>query len=210
MGRMGIIIYSLLPYFLDGDFINKLYLVSEIPPSVNHYLAYRAIIKNGKPVAISYKTTEANKYQKNFIKYVKQEIKKQEWSLIPNSVQHFYVDAIFYFPRTDMDANNYWKVLLDAITDTKSIWLDDNVTCERVQGIYYDSDNPRIELVISPVEYIGIFENKSQLENFKSNCIGCNRYKRNCSILRNAINGKIQSEINNYNCKKFKAIKIKE
>lgn len=85
--------------------------------------------------------------------------------------------------------------MLDAITDSGSIWIDDNVACERVQGVFYDSENPRIEICIRPVEYIGVFKNAPQLELFKSNCIGCKRYKRNCSILKNAISGIIQKEL---------------
>lgn len=37
----------------------------------------------------------------------------------PDPMQHYYVDAVFYFPRIDMDTNNYWKVAFDAITDWK-------------------------------------------------------------------------------------------
>ena len=96
--------------------------------------------------------------------------------------------------------------MLDAITDTGLIWIDDNVTCERVQRIYYDSSNPRIELEIYPVEYIGVFDNASQLEKFESRCIGCNRYKRNCSILQKAKEGRIQEEIQDLVCKKYKKI----
>lgn len=182
-------------------------LVSDIPPSVNHYLAYRAIMKKGKPLAMSYKTPEAIRYQTNFTRYVIREVKKQGWDLVPSKNQHFYVDCIFYFPRTDMDCNNYFKCLLDAITDSKRIWVDDNVVCERVNGIYYDSDNPRIEIKITPVDYIGIFENLPQLEKFESNCIGCSRYKRNCSILQKAKDGRIQPEIQNMTCSKFKSNK---
>ena len=46
---------------------NILYITSPLPPSVNHYLAYRVIIKNKKPMAMSYKTREAIKYQKSFL-----------------------------------------------------------------------------------------------------------------------------------------------
>ena len=148
-------------------------LVSEIPPSVNHYLAYRAIIRNGKPLAMSYKTPEATRYQTRFARYVTKQVKEQGWDLIPNKTQHFYVDCVFYFPRVDMDCNNYFKCMLDAITDSGKIWVDDNVVCERVNGIYYDAENPRVEIQISPVDYIGIFDNISQLEKFESNCIGC-------------------------------------
>lgn len=182
----------------------KLKLVSPIPPSVNHYLGYRAIIKNGKPMAMSYKTSEATKYQKEFAKYVKEQIKEQGWNLTPNKEQHFYVDCIFYFDRTDMDCNNYFKCSLDAITETGLIWVDDNVVCERVQRIYYDRKNPHIEFTIYPVDYIGIFDNISQLEQFENNCFGCNRYKRNCSILQKAKEGRIQDDILNFVCLKYK------
>ena len=66
--------------------------------SVNHYLAYRAIIKNKKPMAVSYKTQEASRFQKEFAEYVKQQAKEQNWITDPNPFQHYYVDAVFYFP----------------------------------------------------------------------------------------------------------------
>ena len=183
--------------------MNILKLTSCIPPSVNHYLAYRAIMNNGRPQGTSYKTKEAKKYQAKFKEYVKDQVEAQNWDTDKDKYQHYYVDAFFYFPRTDMDANNYWKVLLDAITDTGLIWQDDNVVCERVQGIWYDSENPRIELEIKPVDYIGVFNNASQMEAFKSICIGCTRYKRNCSILRQAMRGNVQPYIKNGVCTKM-------
>ena len=125
--------------------MNELHLISPIPPSVNHYMGIRSIIKNGKPMAMTYKTPEAVKYQKDFAAYVRREVQKQGWDVKPNKTQHWYVDAWFYFNRIDMDAANYDKCLLDAITDTQLIWLDDNVVCERVQKVLYDSQNPRIE-----------------------------------------------------------------
>ena len=94
--------------------------------------------------------------------------------------------------------------MLDAITDTQLIWLDDNVTCERVQAIYYDQKNPRMEITIRPVDYIGVFDDAPQMEAFVSNCIGCTRYSRNCSILRQAKEGRIQEEIADGVCIKYK------
>lgn len=161
-------------------------------------------MKNGKPLSVSYVTPEALKYKAGFKEYIISEVKKQKWNLTPNRTQHFYVDTVFYFDKLNRDCNNYFKVMLDTITDTKLIWLDDNVVCERVQRIYYDSENPRIEMVIKPVEYIGIFDNKPQLDRFTSNCIGCTRYERNCSILKNAISGKVQDVIQNGVCLKYK------
>ena len=175
--------------------------------SVNHYLAYRTIMKNGKPMAMSYKTKEAKDFQKKFDRHIREQVKIQNWDVPVDSAQHFYVDAVFYFPRLDMDANNYFKCSLDQITETGLIWEDDNVVCERVQRIYYDSSNPRIELTIYPVDYIGVFDNKEQLNYFENKCETCFRYKRNCSILKKAKEGRIQEEICGLECSKYKEVK---
>lgn len=172
--------------------------------SVNHYLAYRTVLKNGKPMAVSYKTKEAIDFQKRLDKHIREQVRVQNWNLPVDPAQHFYVDAVFYFPRIDMDANNYFKCSLDQITETGLIWSDDNVVCERVQRIFYDTENPRIELTIYPVEYIGIFDNSEQLDTFENHCVTCMRYKRNCSILRKAKEGRVQKEIQNLVCEKYK------
>jgi len=188
--------------------MQELKLISPISPSVNHYLSYRAIMKNGRPMAMSYKTQDAIKYQKEFTKYVKEQAKKQGWAMSDNKYQHYYVDTIYYFPRIDMDCNNYWKVAFDSITDSGCVWIDDTQACERVKAIYYDSKNPHIEFVIHPTDYIGIFDNRAQLEEFESNCIQCNKYKEGkCSILCKAKEGRIQPEIENKICTKFKGAK---
>ena len=152
-------------------------------------------MKNGKPMAIVYETKEAKDYKKWFASYIKGEVKKQNWNIEVNSTQHFYCDCVFYFDRIDKDCNNYFKLLLDAITETQFVWMDDNVVCERVNRIYYDSENPRIEIKIYPVDYIGIFDSQEQLDYFEDKCKTCNRYKRNCSILKKAKEGRIQDEI---------------
>lgn len=180
--------------------MKELKLISPIPPSVNHYLAYRTVMKNGKPMAMSYKTAEAKSYQKQFIEYVEEECDRQGWLDQPDPLQHFYVDTVFYFPQTDLDANNYFKVMLDAITDTGRVWADDNVVCERVQAIRYTSDDPHVEMTIRPVDYIGVFEDRAHFDDFVSKCVGCKRYKRNCSILRKAKESRIQEEIKDGVC----------
>jgi crossover junction endodeoxyribonuclease RusA len=173
-----------------------LYLVSPIPPSVNHYLGHRAVNIKGKTTAMVYETAEAKKYKKELVQYVLEQIKAQDWELIPNKTQHFYIDCCFYFGRTDMDPNNYFKVPLDAITETQAIWIDDNVTLERVQRIYYDKTNPRLEMHIHPVEYIGVFDKPEWLTQFTGNCKGCMRWKDGkCSILRESIEGRIREEV---------------
>ncbi|MBQ8403129.1 MAG: RusA family crossover junction endodeoxyribonuclease [Clostridia bacterium] len=180
-----------------------LYLTSPIPPSVNHYTAYRAIIKCGKPLGIVYKTKESVAYQADFKKAVIKAVEEQGWETDLDNPRHFYVDADFYMDKKHKDCNNLWKCLLDAVTETQRVWSDDDIVCERVNKIVYDSDNPRVELYIHYVDYIGIFDNEAQLEEFKTNnCIGCKRYKRNCTLLKNAIDGRVQEEIDGVCCTK--------
>lgn len=180
-----------------------LLITSPIPPSVNHYTAHRVVMKGGRPLAIVYKTKEAVAYQTEFKKAVAEAVKEHNWKTDLTSPCHFYVDGIFYMDKKRKDCNNLWKCLLDAITETQLIWKDDDIVCERVNKILYDSDNPRVELYIHYVDYIGIFDNEAQLEEFKmNNCIGCKRYKRNCTLLKNAVDGCIQPEIDGYVCAK--------
>lgn len=155
-----------------------------------------------------YVTKEGKEYKKNFAEYVKEEAAKQKWDWIIDPKQHFYVDMVFYFDRTDMDAGNYDKCLLDAITDTGLVWEDDKVACPRVNRVYYDKENPRIEIEIYPVEYIGIFDNYEELQKFESRCKSCNRYSRNCSILNNAKAGYIQPEVESKICQNYKMKKM--
>lgn len=182
----------------------ELNITTPIPPSVNHYMGYRAVLRKGKPLAIPYKTADAVLYCKNFSDVIKNAVAEQGWDVPLDGSKHIYVDAVFYFPRKRMDCNNYWKVLLDTITETKLIWNDDDVVCERAQGIFYDSDNPRIELKIHPVPYVGVFENEQTLGMFEDRCKGCVRFTRNCAILRAAKEGRIQEEIKDDVCMKYR------
>lgn len=191
-----------------------LYITSPMPPSVNHYWAVRVQKVRGIMMPSVYLTKEAKEYKKAFKEIIRAEVARQGWNLKVNSTQHFYIDAVFYFDRTDKDAANYEKCLDDAITDTQLIWKDDNVALFRPMRVYYDKDNPRIELKIYPVDYIGIFDNKECLEHFKDRCSSCKRYKRNCSILKKAIEGRVQLEIESCDgcleCSNYSPIKDKK
>lgn len=189
--------------------VKHLYLTSPLPPSVNHYLGTRAIMKNGRPMAMVYETKEAKDYKKYFKKYIQEQVKLQDWYSSMDKAQHYYCDCVFYFDRIDKDCNNYFKCSLDAITETELVWSDDNTVCERVNRIYYDNENPRIEMDIYPVEYIGIFNNEENLVSFENRCKNCMRYIRNCSILRKAKEGRIQDEILHFECSKYKEKKEK-
>lgn len=151
-----------------------------------------------------YETAEAKQYKKQFCEYAKREVEIQNWDIELTRNKHHYMDCVFYFERIDQDEQNYYKCLCDAMNGI--VYVDDKFILTRTNAIYYDSKNPRIEIVIHPVDYIGIFDNQEQLDRFESNCVKCVRYKRNCSILKEAKEGRIQEEINNFVCSKYRPI----
>nr|DAY85603.1 MAG TPA: Endodeoxyribonuclease RusA [Caudoviricetes sp.] len=184
--------------------MNDLYLVSPIPVSVNEYLKPHMIHK-GRGMVVMYETAAAKAYKAAFIPYIQEEAKKQNFQKIENTSQHCYVDVGIYFPRKRMDANNHWKIMLDAITESKAVWMDDSQVCERVKFIRYDSKNPRIELHIHPVDYIGIFDTQKEFDTFSSRCKSCNRYlDGRCSILVESCEGRIKEDVVNRECQKYK------
>lgn len=189
---------------------NKIKITSPIPVSVNHYLGYRAIPKkkNGKTVyiVVSYLTKEAREYIKYFSESAKEQLKDQEWDIEQTREIHHYVDCIYYLPRTNMDEQNYPKLPSDVLNGIA--YIDDSKVLFRANRIYYDSVNPRIEMTIHPVEYRGIFNCQKHLDDFEKKCKTCSRYRRNCSILRKAKEGRVQEEINeNFICSKYKEVK---
>ena len=79
--------------------------------SVNHYLAYRAIMKNGRPMATSYKTTEAKKYYRvvagSFTSYGAAKIKMAE-------VQDVGYSA--FVKQTNVNGVTYYRVYAGSYT----------------------------------------------------------------------------------------------
>ena len=154
-----------------------------------------------------YETKQAKDYKKEFIKHIKKQVKIQSWDKSDNKFQKYYVDCTFFFPRIDMDSNNTYKLMLDSITESELVWIDDVQACERTQGIFYDSKNSRVEIEIRPVDFVGIFPTIEHLEEFKSKCITCKRYKQGrCSIFVKACEGRVQEEIVDFVCSKFSEV----
>lgn len=189
----------------------ELKLTSKIPPSVNHYLGYRAVPsgkwKNGKEIhiVVPYLTKEAKEYKKYFSEYAKKQIKKLDWDIEQTRDVHHYADCIYFFPRTDMDEQNYPKVTSDVLNGIA--YIDDKNVLFRTHRVYYDTFNPRVEIIIHPVEYRGIFDSQEHLDWFEDKCKTCKRYSRNCSILNKAKECRIQEEIDeNFVCSKYKEI----
>lgn len=97
------------PYFynLRIKMTNILKLEYDIPISVNHYIKHRAFMIGRYPQVSVYVTKKAKDYKDSFVKYVKEQIKLQNFEIKLNKFQFTNVDAIWYFPRIDMDNSNY-------------------------------------------------------------------------------------------------------
>lgn len=184
-------------------------LTSPLPPSVNHYLGWKCIIKNNRPMAVCYTTADAKRYQRLFIKYVKMEAQAQGWVKSSNKSQHYYMDCVYYFDRVDKDANNYFKCMADAITDSKAVWIDDAQLCERVQGIFYDPANPRIEITITEVDYIGVLQDTDEMRTLDVQCHSCSRDIKKCKVRKAALEGRVQSGVDKGICPKYSVRKFK-
>lgn len=192
---------------------NVLYLTSDIPPSINNdYMKPRAIMKYGKPMTIMYESKVAKDYKKSFKAYLKREILKQGFI---RKEKYTVIEWTFYFARVNQDTNNYYKCLVDSITESGEIWEDDNLSLMRDVDIFYDSKNPRVELKVYYLDKIGVFKNKEELGKFvELNCSKCIRgnklgQKGGCSIYKRMIENRIQEDIDliKMACAK---IKIKE
>lgn len=141
-------------------------------------------------------------------KEASKQIKKQTWDYEYTKENFIYLDTIIYFNRTNRDDNNLYKILCDSLE--KICYDNDSRVLVRTQRIYYDAKNPHIEVFLSPVTYIGIFDNEQELNEFTQNCESCRYYQNGkCSILNNAKEGRIQEEIENSECKKYTEKKTK-
>lgn len=185
----------------------KLKLICRDFISNNHYKGLSTFKRNnGKSGVRVYLTKKTLDFIKSFGLYVHKEKIKQDWKT-PGKEKLIIVDATFFFPRTDMDANNYWKVLLDILTKQK-VWNDDNVVMERVNRIYYNSSDPRIELTIYPSDNIGVFDSREEARNFLiDNCFSCKNFsspEKPCEIFKNLLENKLHKsfDLNSKKCSK--------
>lgn len=168
---------------------------SPIPPSSNEYLGKRVGYSGGKPYVQVYKTKKAMDYERYMVKTLIRNAKEQGW-IIPQKNDYLEMELVYYMNKLGRDIDNTYKLLIDALANAGLIINDDKVI-PIPKNIYIDKDNPRIEVVLKVSEKQGIFDDKIQAGKFIfNNCIECNRYNKNCSILKKAYENRIQPEIN--------------
>jgi len=186
--------------------------------SLNDYLKPRGIKSGNRIMGMLYESSEAKAYKKYFKQELERAVKQSTW-ITEHDHNHFYIiESVIYFDKQNRDSNNMWKIMIDAITETQLIWLDDRQAMEQCRRIYYDTKNPRMEITIRESEFIGIFDNMDHYEQFiYKNCLGCSRYTNNCSLLKSSIESRITEEISieDMSCssrkvKKEKPVKVKK
>jgi hypothetical protein len=145
------------------------------------------------------------------VKYIQKEAEEQNWIKIEDNCTFLYLDEIVYMNRIGRDADNLKKLLQDSITQSGVVWTDDTYCLPRTQRILIDKNHPRVELEISLAPYVGIFENIDEMLQFRYKCVKCVNFKQDkCKILNNAIEGRVQEEIQDGECLKFRGKKIRE
>lgn len=154
----------------------ELKLIIPLPQSVNH-------IYGRNKFGSTYLKKEGKDYKKTVGEYIKKEVVSQKWDKLKEG-EYCYLDEIVYMNAKGRDADNLKKLTQDTITETMCVWYDDTYCLPRTNRIYINSENPRIELTLTPTNTVGVFDCKKDCDEFENNCIQCKRYKRNCSILK--------------------------
>lgn len=186
----------------------ELYLTVPLPTSLNklyvNQYKFNPKTRKSEPTGARVLSAEGSKSKMLIQKDTRNQMKKQVWNFEYTKENFIYLDATIYFNRMGRDDNNLYKLLCDALEGI--VYDNDSRVLIRTQRIYYDTKEPRMELHIHPVEYIGIFDDQEMLDTFESVCKTCSRYANNCSILLKAKEGRIQEEIDmvELECLKYK------
>lgn len=124
----------------------------------------------------------------------KQQMKSQEWDYEWTKENFVYQDAVIHFARRGSDDNNIYKLLNDTLEGIA--YDNDSRVLVRTQRIVYDSKNPRVEVTLTPVDFVGIFKNQKEADEFNDRCLDCSRYLNGrCSILVDSMIGTVREEI---------------
>lgn len=187
----------------------ELKLTLPLPVSINklyiNQFSYNPKTKSRTPTGKRIMSAEGKMVKNKIISETKKQMKSQKWDYEITKSTYLYLDTYIYMNRLGRDDNNIYKLLNDSLE--KIVYDNDSRILTRTQKILIDSENPRVEVELKPVEYTGIFENDELLHKFEDRCMGCKRYKRNCSILKKAKEGRIQVEINDvYECSEYNSI----
>jgi Holliday junction resolvase RusA-like endonuclease len=186
--------------------MDKLHLVLPLPISVNALYqlqyAYSKKYRKNMPTGRKILSDAGRKNKKEIIKSATQQMRNQHWNLEVTKNHFIYQDIDVYFNRKNRDSDNILKLLNDSLQGL--IFHNDSKVLTRVQRVYYDYSNPRIECTYSVCEWLGIFDKAKEYERFLSRCQSCRHYRENrCSILTDSVQGIIREEVEDKFCLKY-------
>ena len=184
-------------------------LTCPLPPSVNHYMAYRVSGGRGKKFVQAYKTQDSIRFEKEFNRILEKEIQKQKWIIVEEG--YVIVEVEWFFESNRRDSNNYHKLILDCMN--QKVFKDDKQAMERTMNITIDPKNPRAEIKIYKSNKQGLFTNEEDKKIFyQNNCCRCSKKKNNCSVYKKILSNKIGEEfdLKQNICFKIKNKKVKE
>lgn len=119
-----------------------------------------------------------------------------DWDITYTENHYIYMDIDAYVTRTNVDLDNTLKTLNDSIEASGLVFLNDKKVIPRFNRVYIEPANPRVEITFSQTGWYGVFEDKIDYEDFLHDCNTCSRFRNgSCSILKKALDNKIQEEI---------------
>ncbi|WP_340174185.1 RusA family crossover junction endodeoxyribonuclease [Staphylococcus gallinarum] len=137
-----------------------------------------------------------------------------DWDFEYTKTNYIYMDIVAYVTRVNVDLDNTLKTLNDSIEASGLVFENDKKVVPRFDRVYIDPSNPRVELTFKQTGWNGIFPDKNTMNDFETNCMYCSRYRKGgCSILKGALNNKVQETINyneqGFTCNKYKRRVVK-
>lgn len=189
---------------------NSLKFNSPIPPSVNKYLDKHIRRKGRNYTQLGFEKSHDTLVYENHMRNLFHKLKRIENWETPSEDKFFTVDLTYYMYKKGMDPDNTLKLLLDNMVHNGIIPNDSQVLV-RMNGLYIDSINPRIEVELNVMDKIGVFDNTTQLTEFKiKNCHKCKKhyYKKQCSCLTKLLGNYLNDnmDLENMACNKIKVI----
>ena len=188
----------------------KLELVLPVPTSINalyiNQFQYNPKTRQREMTGKRILSKVGTKRKEEIAFHAKQQMENQEWDYEWTKTNFVYQDAVIHFARRGSDDNNIYKLLNDTLEGIA--YDNDSRVLVRTQRIVYDSKNPRVEVTLTPVDFVGVFENKEEADKFEQKCVSCTRHLNGrCSILVDSLIGTVREEIGSINepvCVKFK------
>lgn len=186
----------------------KLQLTLPVPTSLNKlYISeykWNPVKRMRTPTGRRILSPEGVKSKNSIQAEARVQMKGQWWDYEWTKTNYIYLDTVIYFARKGTDDNNIYKLLCDAL---ESICYDnDSRVLIRTQKIMYDTKNPRVEVTMKPVDYVGVFDSIGEASEFELNCKTCSRYLNGrCSILNDSLDFRVREELDaNRKCSSYK------